>query len=152
MEQQTAEERWAQRGRIILLGVFALMAVTYLLERLVYHAVIGPRGLGSSAVIVAVLIGCAALIYRGWGWLRWPVGLFFVVNGLGTPTGMAAIFGALAGPIALLQLGGHLACALALWFAPGIGAFLRAQRARLRQRRAAAAHEAAKLEQPEPQG
>jgi hypothetical protein len=120
---------WASRGRIFLLVIFALMAATYLAERLVYHIVVGTSGLLSSLVITAILAGLGWLIYRGHGWLRWLVAAFFVLNGLGTPRGLAELFGPfLAQIIALSFLVAHVGCALALCLMPGIPAFLRYQR------------------------
>lgn len=77
-----------------------------------------------------MLVGLGWLIYRGHGWLRWLVAAFFVLNGLGSPSGMADVFGpGLSLLIALALLAAHLGCALALCFTPGVGAFLRSQRA-----------------------
>lgn len=120
---------WASRGRVFLLVIFALMAATYLSERLVYHIVVGAQGVMPTAITTAILAGLGWLIYRGHGWLRWLVAAYFVLNGLGTPVGMAEVFGpVLAMLIALVLLVGHLGCALLLCFTPGIPAFLRFQR------------------------
>jgi hypothetical protein len=120
---------WASRGRVFLLVIFALMGATYLAERLVYHIVVGTRGLAASLIITAILVGLGWLIYRGHGWLRWLVAAFFVLNGLGTPSGMAELFGPLpALLIALSFLVAHVGCALALCLTPGLPAFLRFQR------------------------
>ncbi len=124
---------WAARGRIFLLVIFALMGMTYLIERLVFHAVIGAQGLVSSLVITAILAGLCWLIYRGHGWLRWLVAAFFLLNGLGVPAGLEGRFGPLlALLISLFIFVTHLSCALALCLTPGIPAFLRFQREALR--------------------
>lgn len=121
---------WEVRGQLFLRVILTLMGATYLAERAVYHAVVGLNGLVTSLVMIAILGGLGWLIERGHGWLRWLVAGFFVLNGLGTPSGMAAVFGALpALLIALALLVAHIVCALALCFTPGIPAFLRYQRA-----------------------
>ncbi|GAB4198185.1 MAG: hypothetical protein OHK0022_17130 [Roseiflexaceae bacterium] len=120
---------WVQRGRVILQVVFVLLAGTYASERLIYHAVAGFGSILTTLVISAILVGLCVLIYRGFGWLRWLVALFFILSGLGTPSALDDLIG--SGPaflLAILQLIAHLVCALALCFAPGIGAFLRYQR------------------------
>ena len=122
---------WATRGRIFLLVIFGLMGATYLAERLLYHTVVGVRGLVASLIMTAILAGLGWLIYRGHGLLRWLVAAFFVLNGLGTPSGMAELFGPLpALLIALTFLVAHVSCALALCLMPGIPAFLRFQRSK----------------------
>lgn len=121
---------WEQRGQIGLVVIFTLMGATYLGERVIYHAVAGAQGLVTSMVITAILAGLGWLIYRGHGWLRWLVAAFFVLNGLGAPSGMADVFGpALALLLSLMLLVGHLGCAIALCFTPGLRAFFRFQRA-----------------------
>ncbi|HEU4325944.1 MAG TPA: hypothetical protein VFS21_22580 [Roseiflexaceae bacterium] len=109
--------------------VFVLLAGTYVSERLIYHAVVGFGGMVSTLVIGATLMGLCLLIERGVGWLRWPVAVFFVLSGLGVPSGLDKLVG--AGPalfLTMLLLIGHLVSALALCFAPGIGLFLHRQR------------------------
>ncbi|HEU4321815.1 MAG TPA: hypothetical protein VFS21_01585 [Roseiflexaceae bacterium] len=104
-------------------------------ERLIYHAVVGFGSIITTLVISTILVGLCALIYRGVGWVRWLVAAFFILSGLGMPSGLDDLVG--AGPaflLAMLQLLAHLVCALALCLAPGIGAFLRFQR---EQRKAA---------------
>lgn len=121
---------WEVRGQLFLRVILTLMGATYLAERVVYHAVVGLDGLLTSFVMIAILCGLGWLIYRGHGWLRWLIAVFFVLNGLGTPSGMAAVFGALpALLIALALLVAHIVCAIALCLTPGIPAFLRYQRA-----------------------
>lgn len=121
---------WEVRGQQFLRVILALMGATYLAERAVYHAVVGLDGLLTSFVIIAILGGLGWLIYRGHGWLRWLVAAFFILNGLGAPSGMAAVFGTVpALLIALALLAAHSACAIALCFTPGLPAFLRYQRA-----------------------
>lgn len=120
---------WVDRGRLFLAIIFGAMLLTYLGERLVYYAVTGFSLSLSSVVVVVLLIGMGFLITRGFGWLRWILALFFILNGLGSPRGMADVFGA---PMSmLLSLGllvAHVGCALALCLTPGIPAFLRYQR------------------------
>ncbi|HMO59154.1 MAG TPA: hypothetical protein PKA05_16485 [Roseiflexaceae bacterium] len=122
---------WIARGRYILGGVLALLALIYLAERLVYHSVVRTSSLSSSILTAAILAGIGALIWRGFDWLRFVLAGYFILNGLGSPSGMAAVYGAgLSTLIAFALLAAHLAGAAAIAFAPGIRAFARHQRHR----------------------
>lgn len=129
--EENKMEIWAQRGKIFLSVVFGFMALTYLAERLVCHTVAGFSSSLTSLVLIGVLVGMGYLIWQGYGWLRWLLGAFFILNGLGTPRGIEEVFGpALATLLALMLLVAHVGAALALCLTPGIPAFLRHQRAR----------------------
>jgi hypothetical protein len=124
-------DRWATRGRTILIIIFVLMGITYLGERIVYHGIAGFSGLLPNLIVTALLLALGFLVYRGHRVFRWIMALLFLLNGLGTPAGLGESVGpAMAQLIGLIQLVAHLLCAVALCVAPGIPAFLRAQRAR----------------------
>lgn len=124
-------DRWAQRGRYALLVVLTFSALTYLAERAIYHTVIGFGSGLTSLITLFVLLGMGILLWRGYGWLRWPLGAYLLLNGMGTPRGMEEVFGPTLTPLLSLSLlVAHSGAALALWFTPGIRAFLRSQRAR----------------------
>ncbi|NJM05345.1 hypothetical protein HC891_02610 [Candidatus Gracilibacteria bacterium] len=111
---------WEQRGQVILTIVFVIVGLTFAFERIVFIVVTGPSALFSSALFSVIIVGFCVLIYRGIGWLRWLLAIFFVLNGLGTPGGLRDLVGPeLAVLIAIIIFGSHLLSALLLSFTPG---------------------------------
>lgn len=129
-------EQHVRRGHKLLLVVFVLMGLTYFVERSVYHAVIGLDSILQSLIITALLVGMGFLIYRGDGWVRWVLGVYVILNGLGTPRGMADVFGpTLSFMLAVTLLVAHVGCALTVCLSPRIAAFLRYQRTQRQARK-----------------
>lgn len=121
---------WAQRGKLLLTIALVALGLTYLLERIVYHGVVGFGSIGTTLVITLLLAGLGYLITRGQGWPRWIIGLFLILNSLGSPVGLADAVGpAGAMLISLFLMAANLGTAVLLCFAPGIPAYLRYQRA-----------------------
>lgn len=126
-----AMDTWARRGQIILGTVLVVIVMVYLLERLVFHSVIGTAGLLQSGILFGLILLVAGLTYLGIRGVRWLLGVFLILNSLGVPVGIEQVFGGLgAGAIILFFLVVQVGSALVLCFAPGIASFMRYQRQR----------------------
>jgi hypothetical protein len=129
---------WAQRGQVILITVAIVILVVYLMERLVFHTVVGWSNLLPSGIILVVMSLLLWLTYQGIPGVRWLLGVFLILNSLGTPVGLAQVFGDLGALlIALFFLLAQVGSALVLCLAPGIPSFMRHQRQRRRARKPA---------------
>lgn len=123
-------DTWARRGQIILTTVLVIILVVYLLERLVFHFVVGWNGLLPSLITTILVVVLGWLTYQGIPGVRWLLGVFLILNSLGVPSGIEQVFGATGALlIGLFFLITQIGAALVLCLAPGIPSFMRYQRA-----------------------
>lgn len=123
---------WAQRGKLLLTIALVALGVSFLLERLIYHAVTGFDTILFSLGTGLILAGLGYLITCGRNWPRWVIGLFLILNSLGGPVGLVDVLGSFSAMLIVLYLPLiNFSTAVLLCFAPGIPAYLRYRRAQL---------------------
>jgi hypothetical protein len=124
-------DRTIHKGRNTIIAVIAACLLISLASILLTNMVQGSDRIGGQSIRFLLTILLCVLLYQGKAWVRWVLGILFLLSGLGGLISGAALLAISPLAVILIIIGIiYLACVVALFFVSDVQAFLAHQRTR----------------------